>query len=489
MSINLLAKSVASGLAVALALTITNQTVHAQSAHRYPGSQPYVTANQREIPVATPVQTAPGNYSMERSVVQAGGQVAGNGQQPVGSGVARSAYNELNFRQQAAQPVPQNNQLRSNAGLVSRPQYTPGNRVVPASYTPRHMRTAQMVSEVPLSQDPVTSPAGNNGQVVFDEAPMYEDDMMIGQSYVDSGGDCGSCNSCVSGGCGIGCDRGGCSPELIGDCWLSGLGGLLYRADYFGGAACWDSPTFQDSQSSDYNGGSGFYAGTNIGIPLCRITCGLASGQLGVRTVQSEISGSPNINQMFVTGGFYRRVDHGIQFGVVADYLKEDFLFEAEVIQVRGDLSWVYMGGNALGFRFAKGIQDDWVPEFPAGVTVPPQSQFRLQTLDNYRMYYRTNCESGGYSDVFFGWTDDSQVVGGMDLDMPLTECMMVQAGATYALPTASGANVLGGNSEDAWNIYVGFAYRPQGRCWYQNYDRPILPVADNGSMMLRRGF
>ncbi len=483
MSINLLAKTFASGLAVAFAVASAPHFAYAQTSHRYPASQQYVNANQGQIPVANPVQTSPEQYSGQRSVVQAGG-TANN--QAVGSGVAPANFNQPVSQQQVAQPVFQQNQLRGNASMVNRPQATPGSRVVPAGYVPRHMRTAQMVSDVPMTESPVQSPVMSNSPVYMDEEMAYEGDMMIGQNYVDS---YDGCDSCGTDSCGLGCDRGGCPPELIGNCWINGFGQLLYRADYFAGAACWDSPVFANSQNSDYNGGSGFYAGTNLGIPLCRLTCGLASGQIGVRTVQSEISGSPHIDQLFITGGFFRRVDYGIQFGVVADYLKEDVLFQAEVMQVRADLSWVYAGGNAMGFRVAKGIQDAQVPDFPAGVAIPPGAQMRLRTLDSYRAYYRTNCDTGGYSDLFLGWTDDSQIVGGLDMDMPLTNCMMLQAGATYVLPTASGGTPLGGNTNDAWNFAVGFVWRPQGRCWYQNYDRPIMPVADNGSMILRRGF
>ena len=39
----------------------------------------------------------------------------------------------------------------------------------------------------------------------------------------------------------------------------------------------------------------------------------------------------------------------------------------------------------------------------------------------------------------------------------------------------------------DAWNISVGLVFRPQGRCYYQSYDRPLFNVADNGSMMVDR--
>jgi hypothetical protein len=73
---------------------------------------------------------------------------------------------------------------------------------------------------------------------------------------------------------------------------------------------------------------------------------------------------------------------------------------------------------------------------------------------------------------------------------MPLTDYIAMESGFTYYLnddlaPDAS--NVTGGNINDAWNLFIGFAIRPQGRSYYRSYDRPMLPVADNGTMLIRR--
>lgn len=470
-----------------LAGPLTKPATAQQGSFRYPRQQQVSPVLTQAIPVATPV-------AVPMPAQQAGQQIDAYGQpamaqpipangQAVGSGVVPAGHMQFQGGEQAGRPrhAPPSRMTQRNASMQSMGR----GPVAQASYVPRHMRMAQMVGDVPLDG------AAAVPQAVPAPAPnMMAEGPVMGESYVDEGDWSGAgacCGDPGCGDCGSGCcDRGGCPPGIIDECWLGGLGELLYRAEYFAGAACWDSPTFVDTRTSTYNGGSGFYAGTNLGIPLCRLTCGLFSGQAGVRGMQSEFNGSPNVSQMFATGGFYRRVDYGVQFGCVLDYLREDALFEAELMQIRGDLSWVYCGGDALGFRFAKGIQDDQVPEVIAGAN---QQQFRLQVLDNYRAYYRHMICTGGYTDTFIGWTDDNHVVGGMEFDLPMTERIALQAGATWFLPTSNPANVLGGNAEDGWNIAVGFAFRPQGRCWYENYDRPILPVADNGSMMLRRGF
>ncbi len=478
-----------------LSVPLSGQASAQQGSFRYPRPQQASPVLTQAIPVATPLAAPmqaqqPVASGQPSSVVQAGAggqmqraQPIPSRGQAVGSGVVPAGLTQV----QAAMPAGRQRGAAPSRMMQRGNAMQPMGRgpVAQASYVPRHMRMAQMVGDVPLNGAaamPQALPAVDPG--------MMASDAMVGESYVDEG-DWSGADPCCADSCGdvcgpSCCDRGGCPPGIIDECWLGGLGELLYRAEYFAGAACWDSPTFQDSRTSTYNGGSGFYAGTNLGIPLCRLTCGLFSGQIGARGMQSEFNGSPNVSQLFATGGFYRRVDYGVQFGCVLDYLREDSLFEAELMQIRGDLSWVYAGGDALGFRFAKGIQDDQVPEVIPGAN---QQQFRLQVLDNYRAYYRHLVCTGGYSDTFIGWTDDNHVVGGMEFDLPMTECVALQAGATWFLPTSNPDNVLGGNAEDGWNIAVGFAFRPQGRCWYENYDRPILPVADNGSMMLRRGF
>lgn len=492
MPIQKIMRTLAASLAVAALSAMDTDTASAQVAMRYPVAR----SLQEPIPFANPVLAGEMMQPEAAPYSRQGVPVA----RPTGSGVARNRQGNVpSARSGMGGVAPTQLQGYRAGGTAAGSSAIRDGRVSQAGYVPSHLRvaqqvrTAQMISEVPLAGGtaPQTPAAQGSLPEILDEGMVYDDGTMIGESYVDPAGQ-GGCSSCGSSfaGCGTACDscceRGGCPPGMLEDCWLSGFGLILQRADYFAGAQCWDSPMFPDSQRSDYNGGSGFYAGANLGVPLCRITCGLLSGQLGVRAVQSEISGSPNISQLFATAGFFRRVDYGLQFGVVADYLKEDFLFEAEVMQIRGDLSWQYAGGNAFGFRFARGIQDDQVPEIIPGAGA---AQFRLDTLDSYRFYGRNNCIAGGYADLSVGWTDSSQIVGGFDFDIPVSECVAVQSGVTYLLPTSSPANALGGNAFDGWNLYVGFAFRPQGRCYYQNYDRPILPVADNGSLVVRRGF
>ena len=84
-------------------------------------------------------------------------------------------------------------------------------------------------------------------------------------------------------------------------------------------------------------------------------------------------------------------------------------------------------------------------------------------------------------SELFLGWTDNRQGVLGMEFDVPVAEKVALQAGYTYFLngdQRQPSQAYLGGNENDAWNLSVGLVFRPQGRCYYQSYDRPLFNVA-----------
>jgi hypothetical protein len=190
---------------------------------------------------------------------------------------------------------------------------------------------------------PTTSTAGTVISSGYDQGVIVDEGYSVGN-------ECG-CDSCgVSGayfedGC---CGRGGC-PQSYGPCWLGNLGKALRTGEYFGGAVAFQSPLFteqgqdlpEDVNQLASDSSFGFYGGFNFGIPLCRLTCGLLSGQFGVRSVSTNFDGNEftteDRRQIFVTTGVYRRVDYGLQFGVVADFLHEEWFTETDLIQLRAE--------------------------------------------------------------------------------------------------------------------------------------------------------
>ncbi len=400
----------------------------------------------------------------------------------------------------------------SRAATQSRasvPSATPARQAQRAVYTDqrRPQRTGLMQTSASQSlsrtrSNPIRVAQKMESAVVDGGAPVvstevlddgYYDGEIIEGEFIEGGCEsCGevggyfdSCDSC--------CGRGGCPP---GSCWITGLGELLKNAEYFSGATAFRSPMFRIPGSTFENqmfddSSYGLYAGFNAGLPLCRLSCGLFSGQFGVRSVQSNFNGNrftaEERNQTFITGGFYRRVDYGMQMGLVVDVLHDDWFTTDDVVQLRGDLGWVYPNGTTLGFRFAKGVQDaDTSGEYD-NVAFTDLIQ---QPIDHYRFYYKYDAPSGGTGAGYIGWSGDSQTVLGLDFDIPVAERVAVQAGFSYYLGEEGmppGSLNVGGNPNDAFNIFVGMSFRPRGMCHYNSYHRPMFSVADNGSLMIRR--
>ena len=348
------------------------------------------------------------------------------------------------------------------------------NAGVTSGYTPQHLRS--------VVNDPVGS-----GTIVDDGSPIIADSYFEA-GIVDNGGCCGGP------GCGIGCNgdfcanrNGGCGPACWDNCWIHCLGGIFSNSEIVGGAHGFRSANFTAGGQNVDDSSFGFYGGINMGLSLCKLTCGLFSGQVGIRSSVSEFEGdffsTDNRDQLFVTAGVFRRVDYGIQAGIVFDYLHEEWFAETDLAQVRGDIAWVYPGGTALGFRFSVGTEDDLTSGIINGV---PFDNLFAQVNDNYRFYYRMSSNNTGHVDFFAGWSDFDDAVLGVDVDTPVCGCLGLQAGFTYFLPEDSNPT-FPTSTQDAWNVYVGFALRPQGPLWYGNYDRPLFNVADNGTFVFRR--
>ena len=328
---------------------------------------------------------------------------------------------------------------------------------------------------------------------------------VIGESYVGGeiiteGCACDPCaGSCVGG---TYFRAGSCLPlaQELATCWrqnlFAGIGALLYNAEYFGGATSFRSPLFSTpggaaGELSD-DSSHGFFGGINLGFPLVATTGGLLSGQVGIRSVQTNFNGNEfsteNRDQLFITAGIFRRVDYGIQAGVVADILHEEWFSENDLVQIRGELGWVFGGGRSFGFRFANNTQDDITSGTFGGNTF---TNLITASDDNYRFFIRSERPSAGYGEIFVGWSDLDQTIVGLDFDVAVTERVGVQAGFTYYLTDdglpAGTTNLAGGNAEESFNIFVGFVLRPRGRSYYDSYDRPLFSVADNGSFLITR--
>jgi hypothetical protein len=370
-----------------------------------------------------------------------------------------------------------------DAGLQSRPKTRAGSQVFAqrnartTNYVPRHLRqdvqaegkANSTVQAAPADSSSAGAPI-QNGEVYGSGVVESFGDVADGE-WTDNGcsdcGDCGSCDTC--GPCGA-CDIDGCPRP---PCWLDGFGGILFNGEYFIGAeAHSELGTFRQERQGSEDCGFGFYGGGNFGAPLNWLTCGFLSGQIGLNSIHSDLGGQTNgdvNNQLFVTGGFFRRVDYGLQGGVVADFLDQDWNFDPRVVQIRSELSYAFPNRYSFGFRAATGVQD----------FDDPQSRiFDRQTVDWYRFFSRHGLCNGGYTELNGGWTEGGQGLLGADLDVPLGEYTAVKSGFTYVFTDDA-------HDFDGWNIFVGVTLRPRGRGWYDHYHRPLFDVANNGTLIV----
>jgi len=356
-----------------------------------------------------------------------------------------------------------------------------------------------IVSQPIVSHPIVGSPVINHSVVSPTIHGAVDQGIIYGDEVVVDG--CG-CGECSTGTCGTPggyfeddcCGRGGCAGGCTVPFWWQGtLGRALRNGSYFFGANAFRHPAFQSPVSDDLVEDSNFgvYGGFNLGLPLCRLSGGILSGQFGVRSVQTNFNGNSftdnNRDQLFVTAGIFRRVDYGLQAGLVVDFLAEEFYAESDVAQIRGELSWAYPNGGAIGFRFTSSQESDDSTGTFNGTNF---SNFTTTTIDHYRFFLRKIPAGGGWEEIFLGWTEDEQFAVGADFDLPLAPYVSLEAGAVLYLSEneAPGSNLGPTRIDDSFNLYAGFAFRPRGtRAYYRSYDRPLLPVADNGTLLLRR--
>lgn len=274
-------------------------------------------------------------------------------------------------------------------------------------------------------------------------------------------GDCGECSSCLVP-CGI----------------LFPAGNLEVFAGVqgFTGPANWQA-----------GGGSfGFHEGLNWGMPIPLFGC--LGGQVGFRATQSNLSGSDASDdtrrQAFVTAGLFRRVDVGLQGGVVVDWLSDGWHRDVDLVNLRMELSWMIDSTHELGFWGTGGTKN-------ASDLEPNEQIGEWETTDLYAFFYRYNfgdCEPGN-ARVFAGWSDQGDGLIGADARLPLSATWALETNFTYLIPNeGQGIGFAADHAQESWNVAMSLVWYP-GRRWGQGdpYYRPLFRVADNGVFMMDR--
>ncbi len=293
-----------------------------------------------------------------------------------------------------------------------------------------------------------------------EEVPMEVTEEEFGDAGCEDG-TCGECPSCL-----VPC----------GALFPAGNLELFAGVQGFTGPANWQS-----------GGGSfGFNEGLNWGLPVPLFGC--LGGQIGFRATQSNLSGSAlsddTRRQAFVTAGLFRRVDVGLQGGVVVDWLSDGWYRDADLVNLRMELSWVIDSTHEVGFWGAFGTKDSLD-------LVDDEQEVAWETTELCAFFYRYSfggCREGD-ARLFAGWSGQSDGLLGADARLPLSETWALETNFTYLIPNeGDGAGADADYAQESWNVGINLVWYP-GRHWGQGdrYYRPLFRVADNGVFMMDR--
>lgn len=340
-------------------------------------------------------------------------------------------------------------------------------------FSPRHQRAAdsRLINESAVEEIP--------GEIVFESGSgeiITSGEMMPNTRFTEGG-----CTSCGNrfGGCRS------CRQQQTG-CMLSCPGLNLDNLEVFGGVQGFKSPA-----NRGLDGSFGFYEGLNYTAPLPCRPCSDIWLQAGFQVAHSNLSGASfttdRRDQYFFTAGVYRRVDCGLQWGAVFDYLHDEWDVAFDVSQIRGEISWVYPYRDEIGIWFTSSLRD-------VDVTLPNTGAITLETSDVYAFFYRhqfAECYGGGQGRVFAGFTGQSDGIVGSDVLFPISDRLAFTGEFTYLIPdenTVAGGRLGSGNFGESWNVSIGLVWYP-GRCRSDcdgnRYNRALLNVANNGSMLI----
>lgn len=339
----------------------------------------------------------------------------------------------------------------------------------PKHKSPNAVRPASM--EMSNSYEEMLAPG-----TMLQEGVILGDRPLHGETYQETGG----CDSC----------------GMSTTCCCNPTGFLLdwSRAELWLGVAGFSTPgNFLTTNNTGANNGQvagnfGFQEGFNFGARLPSVLAGQMGSQLGMRFTHTQLDGTSagpdNRTQAFVTAGLFRRVDYGLQGGLVVDYLHDDWVYKADLVQLRGELSFLLSPCHDIGFRFTDSQQVDDTDATITGLPAPVTIQ--LSALNNYRFFYRYRFgERGrGMAELQAGFTEDSGAILGASLKTPLQNQLGLETTATYLMPpSASDPSYV----SEGWNIGMAIVWTP-GRVFgtARDYYRPLMDVADNGSFLMK---
>ncbi len=379
---------------------------------------------------------------------------------------------------------------------ASRPAKRVASRSTPG-FVPLHARTvyaqtqySQTPTEVlerPVPEQSVLEPSYSSGDpngIMMESLPGEGE--FMGSGYGGAASDCDGCAECGGrGDCGNCGSCGGCGG--CGGCLIPCPNWRFDNFEFFGGVQGFTAPLNRGE-----TGSFGFHYGANWAVPVPCVPNRPIGMQLGYRGISSNYSGASfsedSRNQGFFTAGLFRRVDWGLQGGLVVDVLTDDWYYDTlELTQLRGELSWVYPQHHELGFWFTTATKNN---DVQSALVVNGQRSLLIETYeatDLLAFFYRRRFEEvgGGYGRLFAGFTGSSEGLIGADFKLPLMPSVALQTEFTYLVPK-DGSNRVA-HLQEAWNVGISLVWYPGRRkAVGKDYFRPLFDVADNGNFIVR---
>ncbi len=234
------------------------------------------------------------------------------------------------------------------------------------------------------------------------------------------------------------------------------------------------------------NGNFGFHEGFNFGAPLGIFDWGW---QIGAEATQSNFSGddavdprSADRNQFFVTGGIFKRAhEWGFQWGVVYDWLHDDYYVQADMKQIRSDTSFLFPGGvHEIGYFGAYGMGGgNWVL-----IDRPLNNFIVMETTDVFAFYYRRYFDGGGDGRIWLGFSGRGDGLVGGEIRVPMGKNWELENRFNYLIPKqGSGTSA---EIQESWGVTIDLVFYlgHPARCERYHPYRPMLNVADNTLFM-----
>lgn len=234
------------------------------------------------------------------------------------------------------------------------------------------------------------------------------------------------------------------------------------------------------------NGNFGFHEGLNFGAPLGIFDWGW---QIGAEAAHSNFSGdqvvnpqSSNRNQLFVTGGIFKRArDWGFQWGVTYDWLHDVYYANADLKQIRSDTSFIFPGRmHEIGYFGAYGTGGT---NF---VLINRDLKYLvyMEPTDVFAFYYRRYFDGGGDGRIWLGWSGRGDGILGGEIRVPMGKSWELENRFNYLIPKQG--NGSGGATQESWGVTIDLVWYigHPARCERYHPYRPMLNVADNTLFM-----